>query len=221
LYKEETGGHRSRHSTEYNKACDRHIDVLVDYLNKHPEIEPLAAEHNWTKKVPVTTFSSLWLLLQPGEDVYVGEDGQLNAYVVHSVSGGTLQRALNSGRTLATAKEYTILVWNIVYDGDVIRRKLKSITVPVFNGEKAIKSLPIFPTRFQDKIDDGARRRDLIERGRKMFDYSKRPSFLEYTGVGMKEGSKKVGSSLLHRSFKLILTISSLLAPPISCGGRP
>jgi hypothetical protein len=87
-FKNGTTGPRANHTAEYNMECDRHIDILLEYLDNEPTIQIKSLEAKWNKKIPTTTFAEFWLLLKPGTDVYVLENGQLNAYVVESVTGG-------------------------------------------------------------------------------------------------------------------------------------
>jgi hypothetical protein len=189
-YKKETTGPRANHTPEYNAECDRHIDLLLEYLDQESSVQLKSLEAKWAKKVPTTTFAGFWLLMKPGSDVYVEEDGRLNAYVVDSVSGGIDN--LSQGQWSISAQSYSVHVWNLKYDGKFIKRMSKFIYVPVFDNERDIMSLPLFPTRFQDKIDGGARRKQLIERGEKVFRFTKGPAYLEYTGLGLKPGWKKV-----------------------------
>ncbi|KAI1122776.1 hypothetical protein F5Y10DRAFT_253232 [Nemania abortiva] len=188
-YKKTTTGPRANHTAEYNAECDRHIDFLLEFLDKEPGVRLGLMEANWAKKTPTTTFAGFWLLMKPGSDVYVKEDGQLNAYVVEAAYGGV--DYLSKFDWSITTEAYSILVWNLTFDGKVITRESKIIRVPMFDNEKDILSLPLFPTRFQDKIDGGARRKELIDRGRKMFRFSKGPTYLEYSGSGLKPGWKK------------------------------
>ncbi|KAH6974935.1 hypothetical protein BKA56DRAFT_589801 [Ilyonectria sp. MPI-CAGE-AT-0026] len=189
-YKQQTTGPRLNHTPEYNEECDRHIDFLLDYLNNEPGVQLKSLQAKWAKKVPTTTFAGLWILMKPGSDVYVEEDGQLNAYVVDSVSGG-VDYQFSKARSFSGARNYCIRVWNLKYDGQVFKRMSRDILVPVFDNEREIMSLPLFPTRFQDAVDGGARRNQLIDRGKTVFRISKAPAFLEYTGFGLKPGWKK------------------------------
>ncbi|KAI1362713.1 hypothetical protein F5Y08DRAFT_261956 [Xylaria arbuscula] len=188
-YKTQTTGSRANHTSEYNAECDRHIDFLLEYLDREPNVRITALEAMWAKKVPTTTFSGIWLLMKPGSDVYVKEEGQLNAYVVESVSGGV--NYLSGSQWSDSVQGYTVCVWYLRYDGKVIARGSKFIDIPVFDNEREILSLPIFPAKFYDNVDGGERRKRLIERGRKAFNLAKGPTYLEYTGMGLKPGWKQ------------------------------
>ncbi len=191
-YKKENSGPRVKHTPEYNAICDRHIDLLIQYLENEPSLRLKSIESKWTKKVPTTTFADLWLLMKPGTDVYVRDSEQLNAYVIDQLAGGIDHSSQSNWSS--KARSYTIRVWSLIFLGRVITRTGRVLQVPIFDGERDIMSLPLFPTFFQDKLDGGARRKQLIDRGKKYFQYSKGPTFLEYTGLGRKQGLKKVSS---------------------------
>jgi hypothetical protein len=158
-YKTMTTGPRANHTQEYNDETDRHIDLLLEYLDQESFVQLKSLEAKWENVVPTTTFAGFWLLMKPGSDVYVEERGQLNAYVVESISGG-IEYQSQTARSMG-ARNYLVHVWNLKYDGKTFRRVSKNVFVSVFDNEKDIMSLPIFPTRFQDRIDGGKRRKEL------------------------------------------------------------
>jgi hypothetical protein len=200
-YKTQICKSRTNHTEAYNAETDRHIDLLMEYLFKESNIKLKSLEASWEKKVPTTTFSGLLLLLKPGADVYVQENDQLNAYVIDSVSGGVDYSVPDNWSWKLSPTKYLIYVWNLVYDGKVIKRRVKAIDIPVFDGDREIRSLPLFPVKFQDKFDDGVRQQRLIDRGKKYFQYAKGPAFLEYSGLGLRPSWKKVRSLYTERKY--------------------
>jgi len=200
---------RKRHSDAYNAECDSHIDALVDYLNNQNEIRLKEAEERWNnpnKRHQTTTFGSFWILMKSGSDVYAREHGQLNAYVIESMLGGPRK----DGR----ADPYTFQVWNLEFNGSVISRTMKSITIPVFDGERDITSLPLFPIRFHHD-DPGQRplRDQLIERGKKYLQLSKGPSFRQYSGKGLDNSMQTVCQPHLTTVRFQVNKISSMSPP--------
>lgn len=174
-YKSKVDGSRQYHSEEYNEEYDRHIDILVKYLDNQSTVAFSKAKVAWSQRVPVTTFNLLWLLLKPGSDVYVRERGCLNAYVIEYVD-----KIFRDGTS--RPRPYQVKVWNLDYNGKFFRRSSKTISVPIFDGEREIQSLPIFPIRFhQDKEGDLPLRNVLIERGKKFIEVIKQPTYQEYT----------------------------------------
>lgn len=187
-YRIDAKGLRAKHKPEYNEKCDEHIALLVAYLESLPNVSLKAAKKQWEREIPVTTFAAAWLLFKPGEDVYVREDdGSLNAYVVDKVNGGF--RENNGARVPGHPRPYIITVWNLVFDGKTIYRRLRTVEVNVFDNEQKITALPLVPVKFIDETDRGVLRKRLINRGRKYHEYSKRPCFLQYTGKGLKHGT--------------------------------
>jgi hypothetical protein len=181
---------RERHSDAYNAECDSHIDALIDYLYSQNEIRLKEAEERWNRRNPTTTFGSLWLLMRSGSNVYAREQDQLNAYVIESMIGGPKR----NGR----ADPYTFRVWNLEFDGRVVSRTMKSITIPVFDGERDITSLPLFPVRFhRDEPGQQPLRDQLIERGEKYLQLVKGPSFRQYSGRGLDASMQTVCQSHL------------------------
>lgn len=185
---------RNQHTVEYNEQCDKHIDILLQYLDSHPTIRYFGHKALWSRTKPMTTFAGLWLLLKPCTDVYVQEHGKLNAFVIDRLKGGVVYPVDPIYSVKATT--YRIRVWNLHFDGNIIYRRSQWIRVPYFDGEREITSLPIFPVQFHDSADDSATRRGLIERGKRYFSYCKSPTFLEYTGSGLKDGWMSVSCPL-------------------------
>lgn len=192
--------HENRsHSDEYTEKCDKHIDILLEYLDSHPTIQYPAHKMLWSRSKPRTTFSGLWLLLKPCTDVYVQENGKLNGFVIDKIKGGVTYPLEPSAAIRATA--YSVRVWNLHFDGKVIYRKSQWIQVPYFDGEREITSLPLFPMEYQDTTDASATRVSLVERGKSYFRYCKSPTFLEYSGSGLKDEWLKVSSQQSDRQL--------------------
>ncbi|RAL09607.1 ATP-binding protein [Aspergillus homomorphus CBS 101889] len=174
---------RLRHSPEYNALCDKHIDVLVRYLYAQPTIGLKEAEDLWAQPIPKTTFKALWLLFRPGAEVYVHEHGKLNAYVVESVEGGT-----EWSDVYRRPQPYEVKVWNLNYDGRYLTRTVKLINILVFDGEREIRSLPLYPTRFAE--DPVTLHRNLVARGERFVRIMKKPTLQEFTGPSTLQGAR-------------------------------
>lgn len=180
---------RKTHSEAFNELADQHIEVLQTYLESQQAIQYKEAKARWVGSIPLTTFGTFWLLMKPATDVYVREsDGSLSRYVLDRLTGGVFQ---NEFGKKATTK-YTARVWNLVLDDKTIRQYSRQVDIQVFDDERKITSLPVFPARFQDDIDGGALRQALVDRGRKYFEFSRKPCFLQYSGQGLRPGSRSV-----------------------------
>lgn len=184
-YKKGLNSTKPHHSTEYNQTCRDHIDVLIQYLYAQPTIPLKEAEAAWSQENPKTAFSWIWLLLKPGTDVVVRDgDGELNVYVIESFYGGN---------QTGWACPYDVLVWNLEFDGQFLTRNVKRVPIPLFDGERDIHSLPLYPIRFHKGPTDAETLcKELVERGKSYVEVIKSPSFREYTGRSHFQGVRKV-----------------------------
>ena len=147
----------------------------------------------------MTNFAGVAFLLKPCTDVYVYEDGKLNAFVVDRIMGGVTYPIESTQATKIST--YRVRIWNLHFDGKRVYRRSKWVLIPFFDGEREIISLPVHPAQYRDQIDSFATRKHLIERGKKYFSYCKHPTFLEYTGSGLREGWKSVSALPPSRRF--------------------
>jgi hypothetical protein len=184
-YKEEVS---EIHDNEYSATCREHIDILFEYLDNLPETGLKSAELLWKDETPRVTFSSLWLLLKSGADVFVQEEGKLNAYVIESFEGGVQWHS-----PFARSLPYTVNVWNLNFNGQYLGRSVRQVKIPVFDGPREINSLPLFPVQFHVEEDpQNPLREQLIERGKKFVNMVKTPTFQEYNGPSRLQGNRQV-----------------------------
>lgn len=200
-YKLPTNPLRMQHSSMFNSKFDEHMELLQTYLSLEGRrgVPFEEVKSKWAKQKPVTSFASLWLLLKPGSDVYTREtDGSMNAWVVDSVKGG-----VETWEGRRSKVSYSVKVWHLVCGANTISPCTRTIKINVFDNDREILSLPVLPVRFQDEVDGGETRKRLIKRGQKYFRYSKRPTFLQYSGIGLKAG-KSVSPYLLQEDRRLM-----------------
>ncbi|KAL4807016.1 P-loop containing nucleoside triphosphate hydrolase protein [Aspergillus unguis] len=178
-YREEV---KDSHDSGYSETCRQHIDILLKYLDDQLSGALKDVPLMLSQTTPEITFSALWTLLKPGSDVYVREDGKLNAYVIESCrnADGFSWSSLD-----AYATAYCVTVWNLNFDGQYLTRSVKEVTVPVFDGQRAIKSLPVIPIEYQQ---DESLRKTLIDRGKRFVDMMKEPALREYNGRSKLQG---------------------------------
>lgn len=174
--------HPSCHTSSYREECNRHIDLLLNFLEWHSGKALRDEMDRWTRDVPVCTFENLWLLYRPGESGYrLREPGQYDPYITKVVEGGLESNNLSG---------YVIDMWNITFDGFYAGRSTDTTYIAPFDGEKEIRSLRFFPERFysedeRDKEHHGKKplREILIARGKIFWDLTKQRScYREYSG---------------------------------------
>ena len=125
----------------------------------------------------VATFEMLWLLFRPGTDIYWYKrfDGTCDALVVESVSVG-----MSEGRPTPLK----VSAWDMTYDGDKIGRCKWTILQSVYDGEKEISSLNLFPCKFwkEESKEAVPLKLKLEERGKMFFKLTQKRC-MDYNGT--------------------------------------
>jgi hypothetical protein len=76
-------------------------------------------------------------------------------------------------------------VWHLAIVGTKLQRRQKVIHVPIFDSEREITSLPLYPIRFhKDPLGGPSLEEELVQRGKRFFELVKSPAFREYSGRG-------------------------------------
>ena len=179
------------HDEEYATTTAKHIDVLLGFLKATfgPQIE--AEEHRWNASVPMATFDLFWLLLKPGEILYVKEDNHWNPCVISSL--GPTHRD-SDGKRAAIVIAY----WTIEYCHNRLQRCMGSVTVHPFSGEQAIQGLTVIPAQF---FPGGAKAsaEKQIRLGREYWELAKAAAHKEYEGEAIdKDGNPGGKVSVAH-----------------------
>ncbi|RYO66689.1 hypothetical protein AA0116_g2432 [Alternaria tenuissima] len=199
-YKNGNAALRNKHSTFFNEKFDEHLNLLNDYLNSKSGAPTAEFKARLEKKIPTVTFATYWLLLKPGTQVYVRyNDGSLNAFILQRVLGGPSERGGEK-----TNRNYDILVWNLMFDGKTMLPGFRRVEISVFDNERDITSLKVFPARFIDDNDNGKLEERLVERGKRFFTYSKAPAFLQYTG------KSSVASNKTYKHARVVVEHASM-----------
>ncbi|KAI1758918.1 P-loop containing nucleoside triphosphate hydrolase protein [Hypoxylon sp. FL1150] len=167
------------HDAEYAFTTARHIDVLLDFLEKTLGDQIREEEERYNSAVPSATFAKLWMILKPGEVIYAKHDSRWTPFVISRVHDG-------SSRSEEGPTSYTIDCWNITYTSERFSRTMQSFVIDPFTGAEAITSLSVVPARFfrGDKSDTSpeAIRKKHIKLGRSVWELAKGPSYMSYDG---------------------------------------
>ena len=140
---------------EKEKDTYEHLGVLQDFLKQRVglSVETERLRH----KRGFASFDMLWVLLKPGITVYCDpwDDGNYNAYVIHSVSGG-----VREGRT----RPLELNMWYLDTNGSRIGRRTLETFQRSFNGERRISALDVVPWEFWEEKSTGTVVKGLKER---------------------------------------------------------
>ena len=199
-HEEELKAYRDRFNPDVinskDELCQRnantyeHLGILQNVLSERSSKTVEAERQRHARGV--ATFEMLWLLLRPGTDVYCDtySDGNYDAYVIRSVSGGMFR-----GRPTPLKIE----MWHMGYDGEKFGRKRIHTSQPVYDGEKETASLVVFPCKFlkeepKEKEKTQPLREKLEKRGKTFFKLAQRQC-MDYDGTTQSWPKKHVSIS--------------------------
>lgn len=143
-----------------------HLKILLDFLEPHIERTVLPAHRRLKKEKPTTTFADLWYLLRPGALAYAKYD---DTWIGCAVETATLDEGSNAD---GSDKKWTVRVWMLDNSWNTPRicRATIDIEIAHFEGEKVVTDLPVFPSEYFDKTDNGERRAAFEARGKRCAD---------------------------------------------------
>ena len=198
------------HDEIYRNECNQDLDTLLDFLDDRYGTALRDEEARWARPTPVCTFEYLWLLFKPGETCYEVDDDQINPFI-------TQEPLIYSDVDYKVVK-YEIVTWNIDFDGYLMGRCENYVYLLPFDGEREIRSLKYYPTRFYKESQESIEKNDgktfyqtLVARGRKFWDLAKKGNcYQEYSGESAERPHKKVFRAQLiprylhHRTYFVI-----------------
>jgi len=178
-YMTELEEYKTNHPPGHDDNCkditNSHIDILLGFLD-HTLGKQLRQERERHRQpTPVVTFEFLWLLFKPGQDVYFQDpdDNTWSGRVVAELEGGVLGPN-------ASPKPYQIHSWNVRSLEGKVQPTRGCTQIDIFDGEKDITSLAVFPKHFHS--EDAKLEARLVERGKKYWIMC-RLSYKEYRGT--------------------------------------
>ena len=173
------------HLTDLNNFLNqRYADALSQELLRHQRL-PAMCTYEW-----------MWLLFKPGSVVYSWADGVLEAFVVEEHDRNARQdkdrkirprhiSTLDDLESTPRRKSLHVTVWYLAFNGVCLGRCREEFSIPRFDGEKPILSLPIFPHEFMKhdkRVHESLSTQDYLRhRGQLFFELTRR-SYRHYEG---------------------------------------
>lgn len=181
------------------EICDtethHHLTLLLDFIQSSIYKDGVKEEEDRHAR-NACTFRMLWLLFKPGSTVYYESGGgRLSAYVVQSFEVDN--RVLSS--STRKLRPYILKIWNLDYDGRFVGRCGGVVTIPYFDGERAVTSLKAFPVEFVDREDGGKTKERLEKAGQRWYELI-RGGQVYYSGKFLSGTKRQV--SLLFSPFE-------------------
>lgn len=181
-HREELAAYRDNqptaHSAEYAATTAKHIDILLEFLEKNLGTNLRREEERRQLATPKATFELFWLLLKPGTVVYAKRYDIWSPFVISSV---------NTGENVGQISDlYRVNCWFLESNGAMVTRHMESFIVRPWLGEQAISSLPVIPEAYwvEDFAAQGGKpmRQYQIDLGRVYWELLQRPTYMEHHG---------------------------------------
>lgn len=136
----------------YSSTAYEHLNCLVTFMNEwlRAKTEYLSGDSCQT-----VTFSDIWYLFKPGDEVI--EQGGQQVYRVIAISSAphkVFSPYQRSWDKRARAKEETPVFLTCVYidfDGKELGPTVRKVRIAKFEGEKAVTALEVYPLRFAEE----------------------------------------------------------------------
>jgi hypothetical protein len=181
---------KSVHQAEKQTAI--HINLLLDFMErKRPA--------TWKKQDKIESgdcrkifFEDLFLLYPRGKTVFSKDDGRWRAFKVDRVEMGMDPKS----------DPLRVHAFYLDFDKSGMRLvpQLETLTVCPFSFERSIADLAVIPQGYTQDLDLSCD--ELIERGKKYWEYNGQPAYREYNGDAWPTTSQEVGC--LGRALSLL-----------------
>ncbi|KAL8795190.1 MAG: hypothetical protein Q9195_002345 [Heterodermia aff. obscurata] len=174
-----------------------HLTFLIDYLEQR-YADALSQELRRHQASPaMCTYEWVWLLFKPGSIVYSWTNGVLWAFVVEEHDRDARKKKDDQIRPRNLSRMYElestqrrerliVTVWFLAFNGKHLGRRREEFNIPMFDGEKSIISLPIFPHEFMkhdERVHKSLSTQEyLLQRGQLFFEMTHR-SYKHYDGI--------------------------------------
>jgi hypothetical protein len=166
-----------------------HLNVLLDFIRPYMDRFVPKAERRLLKPEPTVTFDMIWYHLNPGKFCYCLFDEQLIGCVVLSVKGKSDKNRPDSDKIV----RWNVRLWFLDVRGGKLHRGFTKRSIPAFEGQKAVTTLPVIPREYWDRADGGARKKHFEKRGRKKLEVLKQDHLqLDYDGQSLEETRRTV-----------------------------
>ena len=179
-----------------SSTAHEHLAYLMDFTHQRyaDAMSRETARHRETRAM--CTYEWVWLLFRPGSIVYSWDHNTLKAHIVEEhdraegdKTGGKIRPKVLSDaddeERLPPPERLKVLIWTIDFDGERLGRRRITVSIPAFDGEKSILSLPIFPKeylKYDKRVHDTLSTEDFLTQRGKLFLEMARRTYRDYHG---------------------------------------
>lgn len=207
------------HSKDYATTTVKHIDVLLEFLEKKFGRALANASTRHQNKTTVTRFDWLPDVFRPGEIVY---------YRVHNGWKPAILEVVQKviGDPLAPIR---IICWNVHFSGGRMTRLHRHICIRYFNGEQGIDNLDVIPAGCFQSDAEEMTEADIVEKnilmGKRYWELVKQPAYKECNGeifsqINMENPSGRVSGHLSKQRIHMGTTCANKVLDSVSSYSR-
>jgi hypothetical protein len=145
--------------------------LSLDIMQNDFALVPSKLEEIQEKRCKIIKFAELPMLYPANSTIYTYEEGLLQAYVVAEIAG-------MEPRPFGLYGQLQIRAWSIDHNGKYYTKRYHNLVVSQFPGDKETVHLQYIPAGYLP--DEATQRRNLIERGRKYWEYGGGICYMQY-----------------------------------------
>ena len=189
---------KSNNSVRDDSAqTSKYLEALLLFLKRTVGPRIKIAKDRLSRPVPVVTYDDLWILFKPGTDVYCyyhtdrPDIYRVGLVVIESEEVAPTRSERRDGQK----GSFKVKAWGLESNGVRVSRDEMARSIGWFEGERQVKSLPIYPSWVQDKEDGGKCRQTMEERGERLYQLIRsQPKQMWYDGYYLTKRTQKVPS---------------------------
>ncbi len=179
-----------------SSTAHEHLAYLMDFTHQRYADAMSRETARQRETRAMCTYEWVWLLFRPGSIVYSWDHNTLKAHIVEEhdraegdKTGGKIRPKVLSDaddeERLPPPERLKVLIWTIDFDGERLGRRRITVSIPAFDGEKSILSLPIFPKeylKYDKRVHDTLSTEQFLTQRGKLFLEMARRTYREYNG---------------------------------------
>jgi len=167
----------------------KHLRCLVEFMDTDIQAKRQYVASDRCKAV---TFTEIWYLFEPGEEV-VDNTAWRQAYQVVHIRGATHKAIPQQNLPLSAKPAQTSMILTCAcldFDGTRLGHVPKKFVIQPFEGQRSIQSLPVYPLRFVPPRESGQLLREILIKRGSLFLEATRIQRMYYSGPALETGEE-------------------------------
>lgn len=177
-----------------NQEADDHLKRLLDVIGDIDSIWDEARKENFRNGL--VSYKMIWKLFRPG-DLVLREDeiGNLWLFVLIQATYSSIVPRNSHTWVGEEKKEANFKTWSLRWNeaNGCLERKTTFFRCTKFSGQQPIKTLPVYPIRYQEDIKGENTEQFLAKRGRKWWELIAGPAICQqHSGLAFSKEGRRI-----------------------------